>query len=76
MEQNGIWDVVRDNLINAIDNISDETTELIVIPFATNTSKSPVLHPISALATAKGKEMLKGKIKGNDILVDTKMGEP
>ena len=63
MEQNGIWDVVRDNLINAIDNISDETTELIVIPFATNTSKSPVLHPISALATAKGKEMLKGKIK-------------
>lgn len=62
MKENGIWNEVRDNLKNAIDNISDETTELIVIPFATNTSKSPVLYPISALATAKGKEMLKKKI--------------
>ena len=57
-----IWDLVRDNLINAIDNVSDETTELIVIPFADNTLKNPVLKPIKAFATKSGKEMLKNTI--------------
>ena len=34
MKTNGVWDKVRDNLIHAIENVSDETTELVVIPFA------------------------------------------
>jgi hypothetical protein len=62
MSELNLWDEVRDNLKNAIDNVFDETTELIVIPFANNTSKDPVLKPIKALATKEGKLMLKKKI--------------
>ena len=62
MVSKGLWDKVRKNLIEAINNISDETTEIIIIPFAFNSSKSPTLTPITALATTSGKEMLKKKI--------------
>lgn len=62
MEQNGIWKEVRDNLKKAIDNVSDETTELMVIPFADNTKINPILNPIIAHATSEGKKMLKHSI--------------
>ena len=63
MVLNKIWDEVRTNLMNAIDNISDETTELVVIPFADNNLKDPVLKPMVAYATAEGKNTLKSYIK-------------
>ncbi len=59
MVTNNIWDRVRDNLKQAIDNVEDETTELIVIPF---TDKG---HPLSVnqqRATLEGKKHLKGVI--------------
>ena len=59
-----LWDLVRDNLKKAIDNVSDETTELVVIPFAFDSQPNPTLSPISAKATAAGKEMIKSKIDG------------
>lgn len=57
-----IWNEVRDNLISAIDNIQDETAEIIVIPFADNDLPNPVLKPMVAVATAAGKNNLKAKI--------------
>lgn len=57
-----IWGVVCNNLKSAIDNINDETTEIIVIPFADNTSKSPTLKPMKEFATSSGKNELKAKI--------------
>lgn len=62
MVSNKIWGVVCDNLKSAIDNINDETTEIIVIPFADNTSKSPTLKPMKEFATSSGKNELKAKI--------------
>ena len=59
MKELKIWDKVRDNLKNAIDNVTDETSELIVIPFADNTQTNPILAPVSALATSEGKQKLK-----------------
>ena len=65
MVSNKIWGVVCNNLKSAIDNINDETTEIIVIPFADNTSKSPTLKPMKNLPhpTGKGKTNLKAKIR-------------
>lgn len=62
MKQLGLWDPVRENLKNAIDNISDETTELLVIPFADNTNANATLKPIVAYADEEGKKKLKSKI--------------
>lgn len=62
MKQKGLWDIVRDNLKKAINNVSDETTELIVIPFAFNCDTSPVLCPIVSEATPAGKVMIKSEI--------------
>lgn len=59
----GLWDKVRDNLKCAIDNINDETTEIVVIPFANNTSKHPTLKPMKEFATSSGKNKLKAQIK-------------
>ena len=64
METNGIWNSVRDNLKKAIDNVVDETTELIVIPFADNASPKPKLKPMKEFATADGKKKLKSQIDG------------
>lgn len=33
-QPNGIWDEVKENLKNAIEKVTDETTELVVVPFA------------------------------------------
>lgn len=57
-----IWKEVRDNLVSAIDNINDETTEIVVIPFADNALTHPKLNPMVAYATAAGKDFLKKKI--------------
>lgn len=56
-----IWSEVKSNLKNAISSVSDETTELVVIPFAFNTSKdiSKPLNGISDFATENGKERIK-----------------
>lgn len=62
MVTNKLWDRVRDNLKNAIDNVSDETTELLVIPFAFDNSHHAHLNAITAKATASGKQLLKKKI--------------
>lgn len=64
METNGIWNNVRDNLKKAIDNVNDETTELMVIPFADNSSPNPTLKPMREFATAAGKSKLKSQIDG------------
>lgn len=57
-----IWDKVRNNLKTAIDNVSDETTELIVIPFTDRRSTHFPLPVFSEYATAKGKQILKNAI--------------
>jgi len=62
MVQLGIWKKVCENLMSAIDNINDETTEIIVIPFADNNLPNPVLKPMVANATSAGKDALKAKI--------------
>ena len=62
MVTNGLWEKVRDNLKKAIDNVSDETTELFVIPFAFDKQTAPKLSPIFANATESGKSMIMSKI--------------
>lgn len=57
-----IWDKVRDNLKNAIDNVSDETTELIVIPFTDRRTTHFPLPIFSEFATVNGKRNLKNAI--------------
>jgi len=66
-EPNGIWDEVKDNLKNAIEKVTDETTELIVVPFAFDKNHHASLPAFSSLATSKGKEMLKGKINALSV---------
>lgn len=62
MVQNKLWDKVRSNLVSAIDNINDETAEIVIIPFADNNLPNPKLKPMTAYATAEGKNALKTKI--------------
>lgn len=57
---NGIWDKVCDNLKKAIDNVNDETTELVVVPFALG--RDGGAKTLSAMATNKGKDSLKNQI--------------
>ena len=64
MVQYNIWNKVRENLVSAIDNINDETIEIIVIPFADNTSTHPTLKPMKEFATSSGKNKLKAQILG------------
>lgn len=59
-----LWDDVRNNLKNAIDNVNDETTELMVIPFAFDKNHHGSLSPITELATQTGKDKLKKRIDG------------
>ena len=57
-----IWDKVRENLKMAIDNVKDETTELIVIPF---TDRRPTHFPLQVFceyATDDGKQKLKDAV--------------
>ncbi len=60
---NKIWDSVRDNLKKAINNVNDETTELIVIPFW---NRDEHLTPYQQPATALGKKKLCDVIDGLD----------
>lgn len=60
---NKIWDKVCDNLINAIENVEDETTELIVVPFAFDNQHHNALNAYKELATLQGKANLKNKIR-------------
>ncbi len=57
-----IWDEVRDNLKNAIDKVSDETTDLYVIPFAKDGQHHTKLECYQAKASLGGKNFLKSKI--------------
>ena len=59
---NKIWGKVCDNLIKAIDNVEDETTELIVVPFAFDNQHHNTLSAFKELATPQGKANLKSKI--------------
>ena len=56
VKPNNIWDEVCENLKNAINKIEDETTELMVIPFAYDTQHHHTLKAIRALATSNGKK--------------------
>lgn len=60
MVTNGIWEDVCDNLKKAIDNVNDETTELVVIPFALDSNGGT--KEFKALATESGKQSLKKQI--------------
>ncbi len=60
---NKIWDSVRDNLKKAINNVNDETTELIVIPFW---DRDEQLTPYQQQATIQGKKELCDVIDGLD----------
>ena len=60
MVTNKIWNDVCDNLKKAIDNVNDETTELVVVPFALGHDGGT--KTFSAMATNKGKESLKKQI--------------
>lgn len=60
MISNKIWNEVCDNLKNAIDDIGDETTELIVIPFALDHDGG--IDVFTALANEVGKNSLKKQI--------------
>lgn len=60
MVSNKIWDKVCSNLKKAIDNVNDETTELIVIPFALDHNGG--IQVIKAYATENGKKTIKDKI--------------
>ena len=57
-----IWDKVRDNLKMAIDNVADETTELIVIPFTDRRSTHFPLPVFCEFATNDGKKNLKNAV--------------
>lgn len=60
MVTNKIWDKVCDNLKNAIDNVNDETTELVVITFALGHDGG--IKIFNAMATESGKQSLKNQI--------------
>ena len=53
---NKIWNAVCDNLIKAIENIEDETTEIYVIPFAVDGLFRNTLDAYIEQATPSGKE--------------------
>lgn len=64
VKPNKIWDKVCDNLIKAINNVEDETTELIVVPFALDGKHHSELSAYRELATTQGKTNLINRIKG------------
>lgn len=62
MVQLGINQNVCSNLKNAIDQVEDPTTELLVIPFAFDNNLTAVLTPFRENATPRGKANLKNAI--------------
>jgi len=65
MSQNKLSQKVCDSLINAINKVNNENSELYVIPFAYNKEENAVLHPLcgGVLATSVGKQTLINAIK-------------
>lgn len=70
MEQNDIWNLVREKLIEAIDGVNDETTEILVCPYAFDTKSS--VKSYRELATESGKAKLKNIINGLPMTKATK----
>lgn len=70
MKQNGIWDLVRCKLKEAIDDVDDETTEILVCPYAFDAKSSVMVY--SELATESGKKKLKSIIDGFTMSKATK----
>lgn len=62
MKANGLWDKVKDNLKRAIDGVTDETTEILIIPFAFDKYHHPRLKAIEEKASENGKKRLKAQI--------------
>lgn len=62
MVQMGINKLVCDNLKNAIDQVEDPTTELLVVPFAFDDNPNAVLSSLKEYATPQGKLNLKTAI--------------
>ena len=60
MKINGIWDLVRDKLKEAIEKVNDETTEILVCPYAYDMNSS--VKAYRELATQCGKDKLKSII--------------
>lgn len=61
-DEDDIWDSVKLNLKNAIDAVTDETTELLVVPFANNCDfnlSNDLLKCKQVFATKEGKRDLK-----------------
>ena len=69
---NKIWKQVCSNLINAINKIEDETTELIVVPFAFDNKHHANLNAYQELATSQGKANLIQKINSIIPIISTK----
>lgn len=63
MKTNKIWDTVCDKLKKAIDKVDDATTELVIVPFAIN-STGGIGTCFTQNATPNGKEKLKEQIDG------------
>ena len=72
IKPNNIWNEVCENLNEAIDNISDETTELMVIPFAFDNKHHHSLSPFRAHATPEGKKKIKAEVRNISISSNTK----
>lgn len=70
MKQNGIWDLVRDKLKDAIDGVNDETTEILVCPYAFDIKSSVKVY--CELATENGKAKLKSIIDNLPMSKTTK----
>lgn len=64
MVQLNIWNSVRQNLITAINQVEDNTTELWVIPFAVDGVHHKTLTPIKAYADDAGKKNLEKAVMG------------
>lgn len=58
MITNKIWKKVCDNLVKAIENVDDETTELLIIPFAVDKYHHTTLDHFYQKATRDGKDEL------------------
>ena len=70
MKQNGIWNLVRDNLKEAIDDVEDETTELLICPYAYDNTSSVKTH--KEFATESGKKKLKSIVDNLPMTNSTK----
>jgi hypothetical protein len=73
MQDQELWNPVRDNLKNAINQVKDETTELLVIPFTDDQAAGfrPPLKVYKEFATTEGKNRLKQAIDNLNVTYQT-----